>query len=106
MCYKDFNDHPFPVANQTTPAEVNFRYNGLQEWIGRGLNYFWFDHNWAFTVPGPLMPYDSTADYEGMSGQVWGSQVMLVELLLVLGLLRVLMLLLVLLLVVALTCGS
>ena len=39
-----FNDHPFPVANQTTPKEVVFRYNGLSEWIGRGLSYWWFDH--------------------------------------------------------------
>ena len=70
-----FNDHPFPVGNQTTPPEVAFRYNGLSEWIGRGLSYWWFDHNWAFTVPGPLMPYDTTAAYQGMSGQVWGSQI-------------------------------
>jgi hypothetical protein len=26
-----FNDHPFPVANQTTPKEVAFRYKGLSE---------------------------------------------------------------------------
>lgn len=45
-----FNDHPFPVADQTTPEESNFRYKGLSEWIGRGLSYWWFDHNWAFTV--------------------------------------------------------
>lgn len=31
--------------------------------------------NWAFTVPGPLMPFDTTAAYEGLSGQVWGSQI-------------------------------
>ena len=37
-----FNDHPFPVANQTTPKEIAFRYNGLSEWIGRGLTYWWF----------------------------------------------------------------
>ena len=36
-----FNDHPFPVANQTTPKEVAFRYKGLSEWIGRGLSYWW-----------------------------------------------------------------
>ena len=34
-----FNDHPFPVANQTTPTEVAFRYTGLEEWIGRGLRW-------------------------------------------------------------------
>ena len=37
-----FNDHPFPVANQTSPKEIAFRYNGLSEWIGRGLTYWWF----------------------------------------------------------------
>ena len=35
----------------------------------------WFDHNWAFTVPGPLMPFDTKDPYEGMSGQVWGSHI-------------------------------
>ena len=35
----------------------------------------WFDHNWAFTVPGPRMPFDTKDAYEGMSGQVWGSHV-------------------------------
>lgn len=36
------NDHPFPVDNQTTPKECTFRYAGLQEWIGRGLSYWWY----------------------------------------------------------------
>ena len=70
-----FNDHPFPIATQTTPKEVNFRYKGLSEWIGRGLSYFWYDHNWGFTLPGPRMPYSTTDPYEGLSGQVWGSHV-------------------------------
>jgi len=70
-----FNDHPFPLANQTTPEEVAFRYQGLSEWIGRGLSYWWFDHNWAFTLPGPRMPFDTKGDYEGLSGAVWGSHV-------------------------------
>ena len=52
-----------------------FRFNGLSEWIGRGLSYWWFDHNWGFTVPGPRMPLDTKDPYEGMSGQVWGSQI-------------------------------
>lgn len=70
-----FNDHPFPLDNQTSPREVNFRYKGISEWIGRGLSYFWFDHNWAFTVPGPLQPFNTKADYKGLSGQVWGSHI-------------------------------
>ena len=67
-----FND---PVADQATPKEVNFRYSGISEWIGRGLSYWWFDHNWAFTLPGPLQPFNTSAAYEGLSGQVWGSHV-------------------------------
>ena len=51
------------MANQTTPEEVAFRFNGLEEWIGRGLSYWWFDHNWAFTVPGPRQPFDTKDDY-------------------------------------------
>ena len=70
-----FNDHPFPVANQTSPTEVAFRYGGLSEWISRGLTYWWFDHNWAFTLPGPRMPFDSKEAYKGLTGQVWGSHV-------------------------------
>lgn len=70
-----FNDHPFPIANQTTPTEIAFRYNGLSEWIGRGLSYWWFDHNWAFTLPGPLQPPHTKDSYSGLTGQVWGSHV-------------------------------
>ena len=41
-----FNDHPFPVASrnagglQTSPEEVAFRWQGLSEWMGRGLTYW------------------------------------------------------------------
>ena len=35
-----FNDHPYPVANQTSAAEVAFRWNGLTEWMERGLTYW------------------------------------------------------------------
>jgi hypothetical protein len=37
-----FNDHPFPVAEQATPEEVQFRFDGLSSWIKRGLDYWWF----------------------------------------------------------------
>jgi len=40
-----FNDHPFPANNgsafQTTPAEVNFRWDGLSLWMSRGLTFWW-----------------------------------------------------------------
>jgi hypothetical protein len=42
-----FNDHPFPVGLQTSPKEVAFRWQGLSEWIDRGLTFWWFDRNWV-----------------------------------------------------------
>jgi hypothetical protein len=36
-----FNDHPFPLAMQATPEEVQFRFDGLSTWIKRGLDYWW-----------------------------------------------------------------
>ena len=39
----DFNDHPFPVAArgegglQTSPEEIKFRWDGLTQWLRRGL---------------------------------------------------------------------
>ena len=36
---------------------------------------FTVDHNWAFTLPGPLMPIGTKDAYEGVTGQVWGSHV-------------------------------
>jgi hypothetical protein len=35
-----FNDHPFPTAEQATPEEVQFRFDGLSTWIKRGLDYW------------------------------------------------------------------
>ena len=68
-----FNDHPYPAATQASPKEIAFRHEGLTYWIGQGLNFWWFDHNWAFTVPGPLEPYNVKDAHEGLTGQVWGS---------------------------------
>jgi hypothetical protein len=40
-----FNDHPYPVAAQTSAQEVAFRWNGLTEWLARGLTY-WCANVW------------------------------------------------------------
>ena len=48
-----FNDHPWPQGPQTSPAEVRFRWNGLTSWLKRGLDFWWFDANWGFTIPPP-----------------------------------------------------
>ena len=77
-----FNDHPFPTDNgtalQTSPEEVAFRHQGLTKWLKNGLTYWWFDANWAFSIPPPNVHYEGSgdgSDWEGMSNRVWGSHV-------------------------------
>jgi hypothetical protein len=92
-----FNDHPFPEDFQTTQKEISFRWQGLTEWIskgrytstsGRGLAFWWFDHNWGFTLPPPFTPPfevvqhssgegDSTfaVPWQNLTSQIWGSHI-------------------------------
>ena len=77
-----FNDHPFPVASrdagglQTSPSEVAFRWHGLAEWMARGLTYWWFDHNWGFSIPPPFVNSSETSrDWRGLDNAAWGSHV-------------------------------
>lgn len=68
-----FNDHPFPQDVQTASKEVEFRWQGLTSWISKGLDYWWFDHNWGFTVPPPMKPKNDGSAWEDLTSQVWGS---------------------------------
>ena len=77
-----FNDHPFPVAMrnegglQTSPEEVAFRWQGLSSWMERGLTYWWFDHNWGFSIPPPFINISVTSgNWEGLDNAAWGSHV-------------------------------
>ncbi|KAL1527745.1 hypothetical protein AB1Y20_009130 [Prymnesium parvum] len=77
-----FNDHPYPVASrgagglQTSVEEVRFRYAGLSEWMQRGLTYWWFDHNWAFSIPPPFVNTSRTSGvWDGLDNAAWGSHV-------------------------------
>jgi len=68
-----FNDHPFPMggtAMQTSPEEVAFRWQGLTSWAARGLTYWWYDHNWEFSIP---PPNTMAASWQGMNNIPWGS---------------------------------
>ena len=65
-----FNDHPYPVDEQTTPAEISFRWKGLTNWLKRGLTFWWFDHNWAFSIPAPMESKLSHNDWQGLTGAV------------------------------------
>ena len=67
-------------AMQTSPTEVAFRWNGLTEWINRGLTYWWFDRNWGFSIPPPFVnctgnTCPSGQSWEGLDNAVWGSHV-------------------------------
>eukprot|EP01050_Picozoa_sp_SAG11_P010128 SAG11_NODE_998_length_6237_cov_22.378299_4_plen_957_part_00 len=75
-----FNDHPYPVAGrnegglQTSPEEVEFRWEGLTSWMSRGLTYWWFDHNWKLSIPPPFINKTlSTYVWEGLDNAAWGS---------------------------------
>jgi len=77
-----FNDHPFPVDMQTSQKEIAFRYGGLSEWMERGLDYWWFDHNWGFSIPPPnVLPVNgwtvsnTDGNWLGLNNAAWGSHV-------------------------------
>lgn len=62
-----FNDHPKPVADQALdPSEINFRYDNLARWLGRGVDFWWFDRNWEVSLAEPL---------PGLRKEVWGMRV-------------------------------
>jgi hypothetical protein len=61
---------------------VAFRYGGLTEWMARGLDYWWFDHNWSFSIPPPnTFPVNGWANsntdgnWLGLDNAAWGSHV-------------------------------
>jgi hypothetical protein len=89
-----FNDHPCPALNgtalQTSPEEVAFRWEGLTEWMARGLTYWWFDANWGVSIPPPTIDpvpctrgdptcdetkHGATTTWDGLSNIAWGSHV-------------------------------
>mmetsp|Transcript_100953 Transcript_100953/g.301187 ORF Transcript_100953/g.301187 Transcript_100953/m.301187 type:complete len:811 (-) Transcript_100953:162-2594(-) len=77
-----FNDHPYPVAArgagglQTSPEEVEFRWEGLTGWMERGLTFWWFDRNWRFSIPPPnTNSWRTGMDWEGLDNAAWGTYV-------------------------------
>jgi alpha-glucosidase (family GH31 glycosyl hydrolase) len=77
-----FNDHPYPVAArgagglQTSPEEVDFRWEGLSNWLDQGIDLWWFDRNWRFSIPPPMVNSSRTgAVWEGLDNAAWGSYV-------------------------------
>lgn len=77
-----FNDHPYPVHKgghrglQTSKEEVAFRWDGLTKWMGNGLSFWWFDHNWYCGIPPPMVDVDvPDGNWDGLDNAVWGSHV-------------------------------
>ena len=77
-----FNDHPFPLASrgagglQLSVEETRFRWSGLSKWMARGLTYWWFDHNWGFSIPPPFVNTSHTSgEWDGLDNAAWGSHV-------------------------------
>mmetsp|Transcript_46842 Transcript_46842/g.102419 ORF Transcript_46842/g.102419 Transcript_46842/m.102419 type:complete len:871 (+) Transcript_46842:27-2639(+) len=80
-----FNDHPMPVAwrsaggGQTSLEETSFRWNGLTEWLARGVTFWWFDRNWQFSIPPPNLdtpwPSGQNWNWMGLDHSAWGSHV-------------------------------
>jgi len=78
-----FNDHPFPVQDrdagggQCSPEETKFRWEGLSGWMEQGLTYWWFDHNWGFSIPPPFVDNGGHTDgnWLGLDNAAWGSHV-------------------------------
>merc|ERR1719210_1303258 len=75
-----FNDHPYPLAArgagglQTSPDEVEFRWKGLTSWLNAGLDLWWFDRNWRFSIPPPMVnTWRTGASWEGLDNAAWGS---------------------------------
>lgn len=71
-----FNDHPEPFGSekktpspQMSPAEIKFRYDGLTSILDMGLDFWWFDCHWKFSIPGLTLGTDSI-DYKA-----WGQHV-------------------------------
>jgi hypothetical protein len=57
-------------------AQVAFRFDGLAKWLKAGLTFWWFDHNWAFSIPPPFVNTSRTSGvWEGLDNAAWGSHV-------------------------------
>ena len=57
-------------------AQVAFRFDGLAKWLKAGLTFWWFDHNWAFSIPPPFINTSHTSGvWEGLDNAAWGSHV-------------------------------
>jgi len=76
------NDHAFPVAMrdagglQTSPEEVQFRWDGLTSWMEKGAAFWWYDSNWRFALPVPMVNSSyHHSRWHGLSNIAWGSHV-------------------------------
>lgn len=59
-----FNDHPEPQApTAVDPKELQYRSQGLTQWLKAGLDVWWYDRNWSVGLREPL---------PNLRKEVWG----------------------------------
>lgn len=59
-----FNDHPEPQAKTALdPKEIQYRREGLGQWLKKGLDSWWYDRNWMVGLVEPIA---------GLRKEVWG----------------------------------
>ena len=60
-----FNDHPEPVAKTALdPKETQFRWDGMTQLLGEGVDVWWYDRNWGTVLHEPM---------PGIEKEVWGA---------------------------------
>lgn len=60
-----FNDHPEPQASTALdPKETMYRWNGLTDLLGMGMDVWWYDRNWSTVLHEPM---------PGIPKETWGA---------------------------------
>lgn len=55
-----FNDHPMG-----SPMDFKLRWDGLTKIMDLGLDWWWYDRNWSYQMPSPIV---------GLDKEVWGQR--------------------------------
>lgn len=75
-----FNDHPMTPTNlpgdfnETSPKEIQYRFDGLTSIMDDGLDFWWFDCHWHELIPGIQCP-EKKYGCDGVDYAAWGQYV-------------------------------
>jgi len=59
------NDHPEPIDDALSPAEMQFRWQGLTSLLSKGIDVWWYDRNWSTRLREPV---------KGIAAEIWGQR--------------------------------